>query len=145
MNKMVHLNVGGTEFVTSRSTLTSVPDCFFSKLVKQEFTVNDIHIFIDRDPTHFRIILNYLRGHKLKKFPLPSNDLTLQELRMEALFFNLPQLVNKIENKRVELSQSQEQFKEQKKSQDTKVEQILEAIDEIYCSFNLGKFTYQKK
>ena len=64
---IVQLNVGGTIFLTSKDTLLSEPCTYFSAMLSQNFRVDvDANgkscYFIDRDPTHFRHILNYLRG-----------------------------------------------------------------------------------
>nr|ACO15314.1 BTB/POZ domain-containing protein KCTD3 [Caligus clemensi] len=61
---VIDLNVGGSLFSTSRSTLTSIPDTFFSALLSDRIaSARDKNgaIFIDRDPDLFKIILNYLR------------------------------------------------------------------------------------
>jgi hypothetical protein len=61
---IVHLNVGGTRFSTSRITLTQICDSFFSSLLSgriQSLKDEKGAIFIDRDPDLFRLILNYLR------------------------------------------------------------------------------------
>ena len=80
----VKLNVGGQEFLTSRTTLSRVTDCFFRALVEHDPTQNEY--FIDRDPTHFRHILNFMRGSPT----FPDSELYLQELCQEADFYNLP-------------------------------------------------------
>lgn len=53
-SRRVRIDVGGTEFVTSLQSLKADPD--FHKMVF------DNELFLDRDPTHFRHVLNYLRG-----------------------------------------------------------------------------------
>ena len=72
---IIRLNVGGVVFATTRGTLQNGADSFFTALV------NDAHthaydeasgaIFIDRDPTHFRHVLNYLREGAV---PLERSD-----------------------------------------------------------------------
>lgn len=62
--------------------------------VKKE---EDGTIFIDRDGTHFRYILNYLRDGGLSTDALPRNRQTLRELRNEAVYFQLHGLVQHIE------------------------------------------------
>jgi hypothetical protein len=74
----VRLDVGGQLFHTTHTTLTNIPHTFFSGLGQAEGEV-----FIDRDPTHFRILLNWLRGSTA----LPWEHQALQELREEASFF----------------------------------------------------------
>ena len=88
---VVVLNVGGLCFTTYRSTLLSKDSSFFKGLIDsspphcQEF-------FVDRDPTYFRFVLNWLRGVRY----LPDDDDILQELLWEADYFNLPDLCKAI-------------------------------------------------
>ena len=78
---IVTLNVGGKEFMTRRGTLEGT-DSFFSALMTHAERQN---VFIDRDPTHFRHVLNYLRGSTT----LPNDEAGLRELQAEADFFCL--------------------------------------------------------
>eukprot|EP01118_Nematostelium_gracile_P004845 TRINITY_DN15777_c0_g1_i1.p1 TRINITY_DN15777_c0_g1~~TRINITY_DN15777_c0_g1_i1.p1 ORF type:complete len:253 (-),score=49.35 TRINITY_DN15777_c0_g1_i1:9-767(-) len=59
----IHLNVGGRRFATTRSTLTSLEGTYFSAMLASETWKPDPNgeYFIDRDPTYFNHILNYLR------------------------------------------------------------------------------------
>lgn len=77
----ITLNVGGSIFYTTRSTLT-IQNSFFSGLYASS---KADYIFIDRDGTHFRYILNFLRGSTV----LPINNEVLQELLIEADFYCL--------------------------------------------------------
>ncbi len=45
-------------------------------------------VFLDRDPKHFRLILNYLRDGEVC---LPACALELQEILQEALFYQVCQ------------------------------------------------------
>ena len=67
----------------------------FSGIHKVE-TLKDGSYFIDADGTHFRIILNYLRGRIVYSDDLPSGKETLVELRREADFYNLLDLKDMI-------------------------------------------------
>ena len=89
---MISLNVGGTLFQTRRETLVA-RDCFFRALVEHADRVGDNALFVDRDPTHFRYVLNHLRNATA----LPSDQDHLQELRVEADFYSLPELVERID------------------------------------------------
>ena len=92
MSPIVYLNVGGCLFTTRRDTLRQG---FFSGLV--ESIENDgIEVFVDRDPTHFRYILNWLRGSKY----LPEDDQTLTELIWEADFYALDDMIASISETR---------------------------------------------
>ena len=64
-DEIVSLNVGGTLFATSRQTLMKHPDSMLARMCNTEVpVVKDPSgaYFIDRDPTLFRLILNYLRS-----------------------------------------------------------------------------------
>ena len=50
---------------------------------------DDGSVFIDRDGTHFRIILNYLRGCITSSELLPDNKLLLSELLTEVNYYQL--------------------------------------------------------
>ena len=86
----VMLNIGGTRFETSESTLKQEPESLFFLLFSKD-TPNRDNYFIDRDPAHFRLILNYLRCG----FSLPSESVLPRELRYllevksECEFYNL--------------------------------------------------------
>jgi hypothetical protein len=64
---IIHLNIGGTFYTTSFQTLTQKingEENFFSTMLSGKYTINEDkngNIFIDRDGTHFKYILNYLR------------------------------------------------------------------------------------
>ena len=80
MSRIVHLNIGGVMFMTTSATLLE-SDSYFSALLQSSQEVYEF--FIDRDPTHFRHVLNWMRGVKA----LPEDECALQELRWEADFF----------------------------------------------------------
>ncbi|XP_029201354.1 LOW QUALITY PROTEIN: FH protein interacting protein FIP2-like [Acropora millepora] len=95
----VHLNVGGHRFTTSLQTLRrdqeSMLATMFSgrhKLLKEP----DGCYFVDRDGTHFRHILNYLRdGFHAEMFP--QDELSLRQIINEAQYYQLNGLVSGIE------------------------------------------------
>jgi len=97
----VLLDIGGLYFSTTIETLTGVPDSLlgrmFSGRTPLKFT-NDNRIFIDRDGTHFRHILNYLRSPDSWKFPLKDKN-SLDELRTEARFYALEDAMFKKNNR----------------------------------------------
>ena len=73
--------------MTTRELLRG-SDSFFSGLENQLSPDVDT-VFVDRDPTHFRYILNWMRGVTV----LPEDDQTLRELEAEADYFGLHTLV----------------------------------------------------
>jgi hypothetical protein len=65
---------------------------FFFFFYKLQVTKNDA-VFIDRDGTHFRYILNFLRDGSCE---LPDNTHTLRELLREAIYYQLNGLIESI-------------------------------------------------
>ena len=96
----IKLDVGGLNFVTSVEILTSDPQCLFATMfsgihpMKQE---EDGSYFIDRDGTHFRFVLNFLRDGTLGPIE-PTNRNTLLELLSEAEYYNISGLITAITN-----------------------------------------------
>lgn len=91
---IIHLNVGGTRFSTSRQTLTWIPDSFFTALLSGRISsLRDETgaIFIDRDPKVFGVILNYLRT---KDIDLSVVDIRI--LRHEAEYYGIAPLVKRL-------------------------------------------------
>ena len=63
-SEKVRLNVGGSLFETSLSTLCRDPTSLLASMFSGRHLLSvesDGSYFIDRDPTHFRLVLNYLR------------------------------------------------------------------------------------
>ena len=78
----VRLNVGGTMFHTSTDTLKK--NRFFERVSAARDP------FIDRDPTHFRMILNFLRSDAIV---LPESPGGVVELQVEADYYGIDALV----------------------------------------------------
>lgn len=89
---IVYLNVGGISFVTRRQTLSGgggKPN-FFSGLASAH--PDCCELFVDRDPTHFRHVLNWQRGVRY----LPDDETTLRELAEEADYYCMQDLKDAI-------------------------------------------------
>ena len=92
----VELNVGGQHFTTSLQTLTKDPGSMLHAMFSGRFDTKpaeDGSYFIDRDGTHFRYILNYLRTGRLL---LPDDELVRDELLAEAEFYQIRGIVNEL-------------------------------------------------
>ena len=93
----IKLDIGGHLYTTSAFTLTKYP---YSKLAamfrRRNLTKKeeDGSYFIDRDGTHFRYILNYLRDESFNDSMLPTDRDTRTELLMEAEYYQLRGLVD---------------------------------------------------
>ena len=90
----IKLNIGGHLYTTSILTLAKGPQSMLAAMFSGRHSVKkeeDGSYFIDRDGTHFRYILNYLRDGGFKDGTLPSDILT--ELQTEAEYYQLSGLV----------------------------------------------------
>jgi hypothetical protein len=94
---IVEINVGGEIFVTTIQTLGREQSVLMAMISGQIQSRRDTHgrLFVDRDPTHFRWILNYLRDGYL--ITLPNTVQDRLELLHEARCFRLQGLVTFIE------------------------------------------------
>ncbi|CAJ0600050.1 unnamed protein product, partial [Cylicocyclus nassatus] len=85
----VKINVGGTVFETTVSTLTRIDNTMLSAMVAERWR-NGEELFVDRNPTLFAKILDYLRDSG--NVTLPKGDAAREAIRKEADFYNLPGL-----------------------------------------------------
>ena len=101
--KIVRLSVGGVHFATSIDTLTrGDPDSMLSAMFSGRHNVQkdeDGRYFIDRDGTHFRYILNYLRDGNTY-IPV-DNQQVIDELYEEVQFYHIENLLQKLEQIRM--------------------------------------------
>ena len=86
----VKLNVGGSKFETTLSTLTRYPDSMLGAMFSGRHEVppdDEGYVFIDRDGTHFRAILNFLRTGFVDQ---PRSEQAANELKRELEYYQLP-------------------------------------------------------
>lgn len=86
----VDLNVGGTIFETARTTLVQQPGSYLEALLSGRYQVSrdrNGRLFINRDPEHFRTILNFLRSPQTP--PMPRDLCESEALVREASFYNI--------------------------------------------------------
>ncbi|KAG7459935.1 hypothetical protein MATL_G00215860 [Megalops atlanticus] len=99
-SKWVRLNVGGTYFLTTRQTLCREPKSFLYRLCQADPDLDSDKdetgaYLIDRDPTYFGPVLNYLRHGKL----VLNKDLAEEGVLEEAEFYNITSLIKLIKEK----------------------------------------------
>ena len=88
----VELNVGGVRYTTSLSTLTKEEGSMLQVMFSGKHALapdKDGSYFIDRDGTHFRHVLNFLRDGPASLQSLDGNTRLLSELRAEAEHYQL--------------------------------------------------------
>ena len=96
---MVTLNIGGQIFTTATATLTRFPDSMLGAMFSGRYTLTQDRngaYCIDRDGTHFREILNFLRGSATSNQWLIAQRLSrtaLEELKVEADFYGIKELM----------------------------------------------------
>jgi len=82
------LDVGGQHYSTTEETLKKFPDSLLANILSGVVPICDGRYFIDRDGTHFRHILNFLRDPDT--FELKTKDKQfLHELRVESRYYGL--------------------------------------------------------
>ena len=86
----ITVNVGGTVYMTTLSTLTRVEGSMLGALA--EALSDDEVLFIDRDGPSFRYVLNYLRDPFAKPL-LPRDPTERDQLARETDFYGLPGLL----------------------------------------------------
>lgn len=94
----VELNVGGARYTTSVTTLLKEEGSTLKLMFSGQHALTpdkDGSYFIDRDGTHFRHILNFLRDGPASLQPLPPQDMRLlSELRTEAEYYKMQRMVD---------------------------------------------------
>ncbi|XP_026551568.1 BTB/POZ domain-containing protein KCTD17 [Pseudonaja textilis] len=97
--KWVRLNVGGTVFLTTKQTLCREQKSFLCRLCQGEELQSDRDetgaYLIDRDPTYFGPILNFLRHGKL----VLDKDMAEEGVLEEAEFYNIGSLIRLIKDR----------------------------------------------
>eukprot|EP01124_Arcella_intermedia_P026483 TRINITY_DN4987_c0_g1_i2.p1 TRINITY_DN4987_c0_g1~~TRINITY_DN4987_c0_g1_i2.p1 ORF type:complete len:265 (+),score=47.16 TRINITY_DN4987_c0_g1_i2:42-797(+) len=96
MSDIVELNVGGKIFATTTQTLMRDNSQLANLIHTSQRRDKENRIFIDRDPTYFRWILNYLRDGLLLTLPATQQERT--ELLVEARYFGVVTLAVVLEN-----------------------------------------------
>lgn len=87
---MIDLNVGGTVFETARTTLVQQSGSFLENLLSGRYQISRDRygrIFLNRDPEHFRTILNFLRNPQTP--PMPRDSSESEALIKEAGYYGV--------------------------------------------------------
>lgn len=90
----IKLDVGGNRFTTSLTTLRRFPDTMIGAMFSGRHAFNldeEGYFFIDRDGTHFRYILNFLRSPET--FELDLAGPALKELKSECDYYGVLEIM----------------------------------------------------
>jgi hypothetical protein len=100
-NSIVKLNIGGKKFATRTENLLREKDTLFYKMILSKKFENTEEIFFDRSPKLFPYLIDYLRYGKInyKRF----NKEELEELRIEADYYEIAPIVNHLEDQLKEI------------------------------------------
>jgi len=113
--KVLHLNVGGERFVTTKSTLCSKGSNFFYSLLTHRAigsTVDETGAyFIDRDGEAFRFVLEFFRTGDVELESMEKRGVSRKTLRREAEFYCLVDLVELIDNHEEEITHKEQMEK----------------------------------
>ena len=98
----IKLDVGGTIFQTSRTTLTQVPDSLLGRMFDPDSSlpparIQDGAFLIDASPGSFPVILQWLRHRDLA-----LGEVTVEAALSAAKYFGLQGLVEALEERRKE-------------------------------------------
>eukprot|EP00440_Ansanella_granifera_P071345 gb/GFBE01077431.1/.p1 GENE.gb/GFBE01077431.1/~~gb/GFBE01077431.1/.p1 ORF type:complete len:202 (+),score=24.43 gb/GFBE01077431.1/:1-606(+) len=99
-NSIVQLNVGGTCYSSTLTTLTRYQDSMLSSMFSGQWKVardDQGRCFIDRDGSLFSYVLNFLRDSTLE---LPSDFSQFGQLMKEAEFYQIQPLIEAIQRER---------------------------------------------
>ena len=100
--ELVRLNVGGTKYITEKTTLRKYPDSVLGAMFRGNITLStdgDGYYFIDRCGHIFQYILQFLRSGKLV---LPKGFCELELLEEEASFYEIEDLISTMNNHKSE-------------------------------------------
>ena len=96
VESIVSLNVGGTIFQTSPSTMLKYPNSKLARMYTEGQKIKNLNFFLDEDAEYFRIILNFLRKEKIVKF---EEENLFDGVRDLAKNLELTELVKELEKR----------------------------------------------
>ncbi|PAV72030.1 hypothetical protein WR25_22462 [Diploscapter pachys] len=87
-DRKVYLNVGGKLFSSHAKDLEKMPDSMLSHLLDKPWkeASSSEAVFIDRDPTHFQLLLDFLATGNVN---LPSTKADIEQIKQETEFYQL--------------------------------------------------------
>jgi hypothetical protein len=102
--RSISLCVGGSHFTTTLATLTRDPHSMLGVMFSgrhAQSRMPDGSYFLDRDPTHFRYVLNLLRDGSSalpQRHTGTSNDALRREILVEAQYYQIREMIAVLED-----------------------------------------------
>eukprot|EP01130_Rhizamoeba_saxonica_P016569 TRINITY_DN7680_c0_g1_i1.p1 TRINITY_DN7680_c0_g1~~TRINITY_DN7680_c0_g1_i1.p1 ORF type:complete len:591 (-),score=138.85 TRINITY_DN7680_c0_g1_i1:60-1832(-) len=130
---LIGLNVGGTVFQVLKENLLKEHSMFTAMLKGELNTKKDGNgnIFIDRDPTMFNYILNYLRNGK-EGFTPPTKEADRNALFMEADFYGILGLIGFFQGKEARSRSIPTYLSEMKKKENVARQEIVNGKSAVF-------------
>lgn len=97
---IVKFNVCGKKFATKMETLLGIKDTLFYKMIISGVNMSEELIF-DRDPKWFNVVLDYLRKKTINYKRYDKKQ--LKQLRSEAVYFELTEILEYLEENAQEI------------------------------------------
>merc|ERR1712117_724967 len=129
--QVITLNVGGTLFTTTITTLTKYPNSLLAAMFEPDSECpparkdKEGNFFIDGEPKPFEMILRFLRRGKLTE---DIDGCTLEQLELEADYYGLEELLKIVQARKKAERKSEEEEKEKKRPKMTTMEYKEKAI-----------------
>ena len=129
MTDWLRLNVGGTMFETSRSTLTSDSDSILSRMFEPNSNLppatvtKDGVYLIDACPRSFEVVLNWLRYRSLI-----LGDNKIEDVFPIADYFGLGELRSLLETKQEKQEEAEEKMTNTLESCADRIEEVLQHV-----------------
>lgn len=98
--QIITLNIGGTIFSTDKKNLIKDSESIFAILLNEDSSLTEL--FFDRNPRLFKYLLNYLRTGTINYKLFGKEE--LKSLYEEALFYEITDIRNHLEEKTKEIS-----------------------------------------
>ena len=144
--EVITLNVGGTFFTTTVTTLTKYPNSLLAAMFEPESERpparkdNQGNFFIDGEPEPFKMILRFLRRGKLTE---DIDSCTLEQLELEADYYGLEELL-KIIGERKKAEKKRQKAKEKNEKEEVKKRKNEEEKEEGVKQQKLALEYYEK-
>jgi vacuolar-type H+-ATPase subunit I/STV1 len=150
----VVLNIGGTKFFTSKTTLTVQKNAFEALFSSEMYKPNkNGEYFFDRDPEYFGMILKYLRGGKVDWGKIANHEEFVDELEfycivINELHYDFYLKVREVQKKKAEymkklISEHEKRIEKERSELEKRIEQERSEL-EARLEFEKARLEFEK-